>query len=441
MEVDVIIVGAGPAGLFAAIQCSTGKNKVVVLEKNPSPGKKLLITGGGQCNLTQAGRVKDLLGHYGENDRFIRNSLYGFSNDDLLDFFRKRDIDFITTDQGKVFPSSSKAGDILKALLDECRHRKVIIKCSESVEKIKYTNPDFSGVEQDVKHIEVVPSKIDHNEKTLENYRFISRTEKREYVSRFLVLATGGQSYKTTGSSGDGYHFAKSLGHNINKPRPALTPLYIMNYQFADLSGISLQNTDISLWRNNKLVRRWSGDILLTHKGLSGPGILNYSRYIKARDVIKLNLTGIKDRAVLEKDLINRIEANGRLLFKNILRELQLPIRLADKLLDIAGISDKTKAAQITKDERKSIINLLYALPMTVERPGGFNEAMVTSGGISLKEISPRTMESRIIPNLFVVGEVLSIDGDTGGYNLQAAFSTGYMAGQTISGRIVKSDR
>ncbi|MFP4016291.1 MAG: NAD(P)/FAD-dependent oxidoreductase [Halanaerobiales bacterium] len=438
MEVDVIIVGAGPAGLFAAIQCSNGKNKVVILEKNPSAGKKLLITGGGQCNLTQAGSTSELLNHYGENDRFLRNALYGFTNTDLIEFFRERGIEFITTDKGKIFPSSSKAGDILGALLEECRRKKIIINCSEAVKEIEYFNTATSKEVHNKRNAEAALSENKQNKTSGGHYKFICRTEKMEYKSRFLVLATGGKSYQTTGSSGDGYIFAKILGHSINKPEPALTPLYIKDYKFKDLAGISLQNTDISLWRDNKLIRRWSGDILFTHKGLSGPGILNYSRYVKTDDVIKLNLLSIKERSSLERDLINRIESNGKLLFKNVLKDLQLPLRLTDKLLDIAGISDNRKTAQITKDERKNITFLLYSLPMTVERPGGFNEAMVTSGGISLKEIHPKTMESRIIPNLYAVGEVLDIDGDTGGYNLQAAFSTGYMAGQTISSKIHK---
>ncbi len=409
MNANVIIIGGGPAGLFTAIQSSKKNKKVIILEKNSTPGKKLLITGSGQCNLTQAGNIKQFFNHYGENDKFIRSSLYGFNNKDLINFFKKRGVDFSTTDQGKIFPASYQAKDILNVLLQACSEKNIIIKYSEPVQQIKFS--------QDSKN-------------------FISKTNKNEYVSEYLVLATGGQSYTVTGSSGDGYQFAKSLGHTINQPKPSLTPLYIENYQFSDLAGISLSEVGISLWRKGSLLKRWSGDLLFTHKGLSGPGILNYSRYIDAGDTIKLKLIDAKNEAILDNDLANKIELNGKLLFKNLLKELPLPYRLTSKIIETASIENDKISAQVTKAERKKVAKLLFALPLTVERLGGFNVAMVTKGGISLKEIDPKTMESSILANFFAVGEVLDLDGDTGGYNLQAAFSTGYMAGQAIKARI-----
>jgi len=388
MNANVIIIGGGPAGLFTAIQSSKKNKKVIILEKNSTPGKKLLITGSGQCNLTQAGNIKQFFNHYGENDKFIRSSLYGFNNKDLINFFKKRGVDFSTTDQGKIFPASYQAKDILNVLLQACSEKNIIIKYSEPVQQIKFS--------QDSKN-------------------FISKTNKNEYVSEYLVLATGGQSYTVTGSSGDGYQFAKSLGHTINQPKPSLTPLYIENYQFSDLAGISLSEVGISLWRKGSLLKRWSGDLLFTHKGLSGPGILNYSRYIDAGDTIKLKLIDAKNEAILDNDLANKIELNGKLLFKNLLKELPLPYRLTSKIIETASIENDKISAQVTKAERKKVAKLLFALPLTVERLGGFNVAMVTKGGISLKEIDPKTMESSILANFFAVGEVLDLDGDTGG--------------------------
>lgn len=403
MNVDVVIIGGGPAGLFAGIQ--TGRKlKTIILEKKPDPGKKLLMTGSGQCNLTQNGEIKKLLNHYGDHGRYIRNALYKFSNTELINFFRKKGVDFVTTEKGKVFPSTYKASDILDVLLKECKNNSTKINCNEAVTDISLK----------------------------ENKEFHISSTKKKYRAKFLVLATGGQSYPTTGSTGDGYYFAKSLGHRIKKPTPALTPIYVKKYLFKDIAGISQSNIKISLWRNDKLLKRWSGDLLFTHRGLSGPGILNYSRFIQKDDTIKLRLIDVKNEAILVKDLNKKINKNGKFLFKTILRNYPIPQRLADKLLNIAGISEMKKAAHINKNERNKIIKLLFALPFTVDKLGGFNEAMVTSGGINLKEINLKTMESRIVSNLFAVGEVLDLDGDTGGYNLQAAFSTAFLAADTI---------
>ncbi|MFW5982258.1 MAG: NAD(P)/FAD-dependent oxidoreductase [Halanaerobiaceae bacterium] len=404
MKADIIIIGAGPAGLFTAIQASKTNHKTIILEKNPEAGKKLLITGAGQCNLTQEGNIKDFLDHYGENYRFLRQALYTFPNKELIEFFQHKGIKFTTTNEGKIFPASLKAADILDVLLQECKDKKIDIKYSQAVKDVQIDKEN----------------------------RFIISTNKNKYKSNFLVIATGGQSYPGTGSSGDGYYFTKSLGHSIVKPTPALTPLYIKDYPFSEISGISLPARNISLWRDNKLIKRWSGDILFTHHGISGPGILNYSRYIKPNDIIKLKLINIESHSLLEKEILKMISKNGKLLIKNLLNDFPLPHRLIDKIIELARIPRDKRAAELNKNERKNLIKLLLELALSVERPGKFNQAMVTKGGINLKEINPKTMESRIIDNLYAVGEILDIDGDTGGYNLQAAFSTAYLAGQSI---------
>ncbi|MEJ6949993.1 BaiN/RdsA family NAD(P)/FAD-dependent oxidoreductase [Natronospora cellulosivora (SeqCode)] len=407
--VDTIVIGAGPAGLFTAIQASSKNQKIIVLEKNPTAGKKLLITGAGQCNLTQEGKIKEFLDHYGDNYRFLRQALYKFSNENLLLFFKERGIDFVSTEKGKIFPSSYKAKDILNVLLNECKKKGIEIKLSESVKEVKVSE-----------------------KKKNEDHRFYIKSSKEEYKSKYLVIATGGKSYPTTGSSGDGYSFAKSLGHKIIEPQPALAPLYIKDYSFTDLSGISLSNSNISLWRDKSLIKRWTGDILFTHKGISGPGILNYSRYILANDIIKIKLINSENKSNLDQKILKMINSNGKVLFKNLIKDLPLPQRLLEKLLELANISDDTKASQLSKEQRKKLINLLFELTLEVKKLGEYNQAMVTKGGVNLKELNPKTMESRIVNNLFAVGEVLDIDGDTGGYNLQAAFSTGYLAGKSI---------
>ncbi len=407
MDADIIIIGGGPAGLFTAIQCKLIKKnilKVVILEKNSTAGKKLLMTGAGQCNLTQTGNIKDFLTHYGENKNFIRTSLYQFNNNDLTKFFKKRGLNFITTDQGKIFPRSYKAQDILNTLLNECKKTGVHIITNEAVLNVKSTKENSFNIE----------------------------TKHNEYSCRFLVIATGGQSYPSSGSSGDGYQFANTLGHSIVKPLPALTPLYIKNYCFSELAGIALSNLNLSLWRQNKLIKRWSGDLLFTHNGLSGPAVLNFSRYIQPADIIKLHLINVENESILTNILIQKIDQNGKLLLKNILKNFSLPQRLINKIMELANIPEDRKAAHLNKDTRNQLVKKLACLPLKVERLGDFNIAMVTSGGIDLNEINKKTMESRLIPNLYTVGEVLDIDGDTGGYNLQAAFSTAFLAANSI---------
>ena len=410
MKTDLIIIGGGPAGLFTAIQCkllskNAKKINISILEKNPTVGKKLLMTGAGKCNLTQEGDIKDFLKHYGDNKNFIKTPLYQFNNKDLIHFFKIRGVNFVSTDKGKIFPESYKAGDILNILINESSKNGINVLCKEKVLDVK----------------------------TSINKGFFIKTEKNNYNCRFLVLATGGLSYPVTGSSGDGYKFAHSLGHHIFKPSPALTPIYVENYTFSELAGITLRDINISLWRQQNLIKRWTGDILFTHEGLSGPGILNFSRYIIPSDIVKLQLIKRENESILREELIKKINNNGKLLFKNIVKDYPLPQRLINKILEIADISVNTKAAQLKKDKRNNITKLLYNLPLKVKRLGDFNEAMVTGGGIDLNEIHKKTMESRLVPNLFVIGELLDLDGDTGGYNLQAAFSTAFLAAKAIS--------
>lgn len=408
MKKQIIIIGAGPAGLFTAIQGAGKNNKVLILEKNSEPGKKLLMSGSGQCNLTHSGEVEELLNHYGDAERFLLGPLYSFSNNDLLNFFRERGIEFITTGDGKIFPSSFQARDILDTLLKEASKQGV---------EIKYNTPV-----KDIGYIE------DEN-------KFLIESEKNKYRANIVVLATGGNSYQTTGSTGDGYKLAAKFGHRIIEPKPALVSVNISNYQFRELAGISLDDVMISLWRNGNLIKRWQGDLLFTHKGLSGPGILNYSRYIEAGDIIKLRLVDIKNEAKLDKKLIDLIDKRGQRLFKNLIKELGLPERLGLKLMKLAEIPESKQSAQISRAERMKIGDLLYGLPLKVKERGSFMEAMVTAGGISLAEINPGTMESELRPGLFAVGELLDVDGDTGGYNLQFAFSSGYLAGREINQR------
>jgi hypothetical protein len=408
MEADLIVIGAGPAGLFSAIQAAKNNQnkKILILEKNSNAGKKLLITGSGQCNLTHSGDIANFFDHYGNNHNFLLGPLYTFDNQKLMQFFKKRGIKFRKARGGKIFPESNNASDILHVLLKELKTRGIKIIYNSTVKNIKKKNKLFAVESSD-----------------------------KIYKSKYLILAAGGKSFPKTGSTGDGFIIAKSLGHNVIEARPALAPVIIKNYQFKMLSGISLRNKEISLWRNGKLTKSWSDDLLLTHRGLSGPGIINYSRYMQKGDLIKIKLLNY-NKEELDNDLLKKIKREGRLNLLNLLIKYPLAQRLIEKILELAKIDGGKNAAHLTKKERQEIIDIFSNLEFEIENIAGFSQSMVTKGGIDLKEINPQNMESKIINNFFAVGEVLDIDGDTGGYNLQAAFSTAYSAGEYISKKL-----
>jgi hypothetical protein len=410
MKADLIILGAGPAGLFSAIQAAKNNQnkKIIILEKNSSAGKKLLISGSGQCNLTHAGDISNFFNHYGNNYNFLLGPLYTFDNKMLMNFFENRGVEFRKARGGKIFPKSNKASDILNVLLKECNKKGIEIIYNSDVKKVSYNN-------------------------TLSKFKI--KTSKLDYKSKYFLLAAGGKSFPKTGSTGDGFIIAKNLGHKIIEPRPALAPVVIKNYQFKMLSGIFLRNKEISLWRDDQLLKNWSGDLLLTHRGLSGPGIINYSRYMKKGDLLKIKLLKYSQEE-LEKNLLKRIEREGRLNLLNLLIKYPLAQRLIEKILEIADINGSQNAAHLTKRERKEIIEVFSSLEFEIKSLADFSQSMVTKGGIALKEINPQTMESKIINNLFAAGEVLDIDGDTGGYNLQAAFSTSFSAGTELKKRL-----
>jgi len=399
---DVIIIGAGPAGLFTAINSPNNK-RVLILEGNPIPGKKLLLTGGGQCNLTHVGEVEEFLGRYGNNGRFLKHALYSFSNNDTIKFFKDRGLGLIEGEEGKIFPKTLKARDVLNVLIRECENRGVEILCNKRVKKVRYKE----GL-------------------------FYSETDSGIFKSRNLVIATGGKSYPDTGSRGDGYAFAKDLGHSIEELKPALTPVVIKDYLFRDLSGVSLKDIPISLYRRNKKILSFKGDILFTHDGVSDPAILNYSRYMAEGDILRFNFIGEENVEDFKAGLLNKIKDYGKFPLITLLKDYNLPKRLLKKLLEILELDDSKTCAQLKKDERNKIVASLVDFPMEISRLKGYHIAMVTKGGVSLREVNPKTMESKIIKGLYFVGEVLDIDGDTGGYNIQGALSMGYLAGKSI---------
>lgn len=402
VTMDVIIIGAGPAGLFTALNLKRGP-RVLILEKNQAPGRKLLVSGSGRCNFTHAGEIDLFFDHYGDNHRFLKTALKTFSNNDLIQFFKHRHLLLTIDENGKVFPHSGQAVDILNILVDECKKNQVIIHSQRAVLSIE----------------------------NQEN-RFLVDTSAHRYYAKTIVIATGGQSYPSTGSTGDGYRFAQSLGHTLISPQPALTPVFIKNYPFADLSGLSLANRTIDLFRDHRKITSHTGDIGFTHKGLSGPGILDFSRYFHKNDLLQINLVNLGP-GEFSRLFIETTQTQGKISIKRFLKAFDLPDSLVKSILQQLAIDPQESLARIDKKKRSIIVEAFCQYSFIIEKTGGFPVAMVTRGGIPLHEVSSKTMESKLVKNLFFAGEVLDIDGDTGGYNIQAAFSTAYLAAQAIN--------
>lgn len=405
-QYDTVIIGAGPAGLFCALHAAGRHHRVLLLEKNKEPGVKLMLSGSGQCNLTHAGNIRTFFDRYGANGRFLRPSLMAFTNESLSRFFTDRGLPVETTDGGKIFPVSRSAADVCSLLTGECEKNGVEIAYGEPVERI-----------------------------TTGSRGFTLHTPLRTIAACSVVIATGGASYPRTGSSGDGYRLAASLGHHITGIWPALTPVIAKDFVFAGLAGLSFYDMPFSLWRDGRKIFSKRGDILFTHTGLSGPGILDSSRDIRPGDLLRLSFSGTTDRDELTGRFTGIITKNPVRAVKTLVAELGVPDRLAAVLVAQAGIPAECTGAHLTAAGRSRLMDCLTGFPVTVSRVGDLNVAMATSGGIALEEVNPKTMESRIVPGLFFAGEVLDIDGDTGGFNLQAAFSTGFCAVQGIISR------
>jgi predicted Rossmann fold flavoprotein len=398
---DLVVVGAGPAGLFAAISAAEAGIRVLVAEKMPSPGIKLLASGAGHCNITHEGAIADFLSRYGPGQgRFLKHALFSFDNKDLESWFSRRGLSFAADERGKLFPSTKSARDVLAILRAELKRSGAELRTDERVLSARRSDEGFE-----------------------------IETENARLLSDRLLLSAGGKSYPGMGSSGEGYELAATFGHAIVPPNPCLAPLVIAGGLPAACAGISIQDTELIVRRGQRRVLRTQGDILFTHRGLSGPVVLDASRSIESGDVVLVSLLPLWDRARIEAELLNQTGLHGRRGVTSSLQALGLPERLAEAVLAWTGVERSLGAASLDRIRRLRIVDAVSALPLVVERVGGFEEAMATRGGVALSEVESRTLMSRIVPGLFFAGEILDIDGDTGGYNLQAAFSTGRLAG------------
>jgi len=400
---NTIVIGAGPAGLFCAGTLGSLKLSlpVLLIEKMKRPGRKLLLSGAGSCNITNDSSIDQFITHYGKNGRFMKHALYSFSPTELIAFFESRNINFITDKNGKYFPSSKKASDILNSLTDYCRENGVGIQTSTSVTTI-----------------------------VKQNDLFIVQTADKSFTSLNIVIATGGKSCPGTGSTGDGYLLAQSLGHTIIAPVPALASVVVDTYQFCELSGISFEDVILS---QNATKNRTRGGLLFTHTGISGPAVLHLSRYLSPKDTIYADLIpDEKEEETLEK-IKTAVNQNGRQKFKHALNFLPFSARFMLKLYQNLRIDPDIDAAQVSNKALHDIANTLHNLEFKIRNIESFETCMATAGGISLKEISGKSFESKLVKGLYFIGETIDIDGDSGGYNLQAAFSTAFCAARHIS--------
>lgn len=403
---NLAIIGGGPSGMIAAGHAAELGSRVLLLEKNPQLGIKLLMTGKGRCNITNAEEdIKKLIEVYGKNGKFLYSALNKFSNKDVVEFFESKGLKTKVERGNRIFATSDSSKDVVTCLENYLKENNVEIKLNSPVEKII-----------------VKEGKIEK----------IILKKGQEITADKYIIATGGKSYPGSGSSGDAYKWLEKMGHTINKPIPALTPIIVKEKIVEKLEGLSLKNVEASLW-DNKKIASFFGEALFTNNGMSGPIILNLSKIVSENPSknlkLKIDFKPALDFPTLDKRIQRDFEENSNKQYKNSINKL-MPAKLIPVMIELSKIDPNKKVNEITKEERKRLIKLLKEFELNVNGVVGFEKAIVTSGGVDIKEVNPKTMQSKIIDNLFLAGEVLDIDGPTGGYNLQVAWSTGYLAGE-----------
>lgn len=397
---EIIIIGGGPAGMLAAIKSKEEKNKVTIIEKNKILGKKMLITGKGRCNITSGLEISEFIKNVPSNGKFLYSSFKNFTNKDILKLLKIP----VKLERGnRYFPLSDKAKDVVEALKNNLKGVKIII--NTRAEEIIVKENKAIGV----------------------------KTNNGTYYADKIILATGGKSYPLTGSTGDGYEISKKLGHTITKIKPALVPLVAKNDSkilCKKMQGLSLKNVGLKLYNNNKLIYEDFGEMLFTHFGVTGPIILSSSSHLVRQELknpkIEIDLKPALTEEKLDERILRDFQTEKNKEFKNSLDKL-LPQKMIPVIIKLLGINKKVN--EIKKEERHKLVRLLKYFPIEIEGFRDISEAIITSGGISVKEINPKTMESKLVKNLYFAGEIIDVDAYTGGFNLQIAYSTGYTAG------------
>lgn len=405
-EFDVIIVGAGPSGLLAAGSASEDGGRVLLLEKMRQEGRKLLITGKGRCNITNDADAREFIRHVYPNGRFLRHAFGHFFSREILDLLHQYGVDTTLERGGRYFPSSNKSEDVLSALLRWVKDRNVQIRCGQRVEKLLTDGKTIRGVQ----------------------------ANGNEFKAAKVILATGGKSYPATGSNGEGYELARSVGHSIIAVRPALVPLETEGNVAQDLQGLTLKNIGATVWVDDKKKGEDFGEMIFTHFGLSGPIILTLSRIVvdalhnKSKVELTIDLKPALDEQKLDARLLRDLDEAGKKRISNLFRNW-LPASMIPVFMRIVGIDPEKEGHQLSSKERKRIRNLMKSFRFQITGHRSFKEAIITAGGVSTGEISSKTMESKLVSGLYFAGEMIDLDAETGGYNLQIAYSTGWLAG------------
>lgn len=407
---DAIVIGGGAAGLMAAIIAADRGKKILLLEKMPIPARKLRITGKGRCNLTNIAPMSDFMKHIGPDARFLKYGFSKFFSEQLIDFFTKIGIPTVIEQGGRVFPASERAQDVVDAMVSRAKNVGVEIICNQVVKSISSSKGIISGV-------------------VMDDGQFIA--------CRSIILSTGGCSYPATGSTGDGYRMARDIGHNVSELRPALVPFETAGDVAQRMQGLALKNIQVNVWVDGKKSGEAFGEMLFTHFGLSGPVILSLSRRFisdvmtRKKVEFSIDMKPALDHDKLDARLLRDIDEHGKKNYFSLLK-LLLPSSMVPIFCELTAITPEKPANQISSAERKKIRLLLKDFRFLITRARGFNEAIITAGGISTKEIDPLTMQSKLISGLYFCGEVIDLDADTGGYNLQIAFTTAYIAGISV---------
>ena len=408
----VVVIGGGAAGLMAAVIAGREGAKVTLLEKMNYVGKKMGITGKGRCNITNACDMSDFIKNTPGNGKFLYGAYERFTNEDLLQLLHDAGLETKVERGGRVFPASDSALDVRNTFMKLMKHYGVDVHLEEPVKKLLVDDGVVTGVV----------------------------TDKETYHADAVVIATGGKSYPATGSTGDGYILAAQVGHKITDIRPSLVPIVTEESWVKDLMGLSLRNVELSVVAKNKVQAKMFGEMMFTHFGITGPIVLSLShtvgKLMRKKNIgtigLDINLKPALSPETLDKRLQKDFDLYSKKQLINGMKDL-LPSRLIPLIIELAGIDPQKPINQISKEERQQIGYMLQHMPLTVKGLRPVDEAIVTAGGISLKEFNPKTMESKLVKGLYGAGEVLDIDAFTGGYNLQAAFSTGYVAAMHIT--------
>lgn len=406
----VVIVGGGAAGMMAAIAAAGAGHQVTIYEKNEKLGKKIYITGKGRCNITNACDTEELFGNVVHNRKFLYSSFYGFTNFDIMDFMEQNGCPVKTERGNRVFPVSDKSSDVIRALSGKLSELGVKVCLREEVAEVAMENGAVRGV--------------------------VLRKGGRLAAADAVIVATGGLSYPATGSTGDGYRFAREAGHSVTELSPALVPFCTAEPVVKELQGLSLRNVSAKILKGGKVLYEEFGEMLFTHFGVSGPVLLSASSFVapelkKGNLVLSIDLKPALSEEQLDARILRDFEEIKNRQYKNALVHL-LPSKLLPVIVERSGIPPEKKVNEITREERRRIVSSVKDFRLTLTGLRGYREAIITQGGVSVREINPSTMESKMVRGLYFAGEVLDLDGVTGGFNLQIAWSTGYLAGSSV---------